>query len=73
MFSFSFFVKSFSLISMLSKPSKPISSEHNAFWIDSLKFLPMAIDSPTDFIAVPNIGFVFLNFSNANLGIFVTI
>ena len=54
------------------KPSKPISRLLTAFWNDSLKFLPIAIHSPIDFIVVPSFSSVSLNFSNVNLGIFVT-
>ena len=57
---------------MSSKPDKPISNDTKAFWRDSLKFLPIAIASPTDLIDVPRIAWVSLNFSNVNLGIFVT-
>ena len=39
---------------------------------DSLKFLPIAIASPTDFIEVPRIASDVENFSKVNLGIFVT-
>ena len=44
----------------------------NAFRRESLKFLPIAIASPTDFIEVPNIAGELENFSKVNLGIFVT-
>ena len=53
-------------------PDNPISSETRAFCKDSLKFLPIAIASPTDFIEVPKIALVSENFSNVNLGILVT-
>ena len=59
-------------LNILSKPEKPVSRETNAFWRDSLKFLPMAIASPTDFIDVPKVAGDVENFSNVNLGIFVT-
>ena len=45
----------------------------SAFWNDSWKFDPIDITSPTDFIWVVNLGLACGNFSNANLGIFVTI
>ena len=55
-----------------SNPERPISSETRAFCKDSLKFLPIAIASPTDLIDVPRVASVSANFSNVNLGIFVT-
>ena len=55
-----------------SKPHNPISSERRAFWKDYLKFFPIAIASPTDFIDDESIGSDPGNFSKANLGIFVT-
>ena len=58
--------------SILSRPDKPTSIETKAFCKDSLKFLPMDMLSPTDFIAVPSSALLFLNFSNANLGTLVT-
>ena len=57
---------------ILSNPDNPVSRDTRAFWNDSLKFLPIAIASPTDLIEVPNIAFVSENFSKVNLGIFVT-
>jgi hypothetical protein len=39
---------------------------------DLLRFLPIAIASPTDFIDVPNTAAEVGNFSNVNLGILVT-
>ena len=72
-FSLSFFSICFlSKLKILSKPEKPISNETKAFCRDSLKFLPIAIASPTDFIDVPKIASEVGNFSNVNLGIFVT-
>ena len=72
-----FFFNSFSISfllsgKILSKPEKPISRETKAFCRDSLKFLPIAIASPTDFIEVPRIASEVENFSKVNLGIFVT-
>ena len=64
----SFFEKS----NILSNPHNPVSKDTRAFWNDSLKFLPIAIASPTDLIEVPNKAFVSGNFSNVNLGILVT-
>ena len=55
-----------------SQPKIPTSRDLNAFWKDSSKDLPIAIDSPTDFIAVLNVLDEPLNFSKANLGTFVT-
>ena len=70
---FNFFNISFiERLKILSNPDNPISSETRAFCKDSLKFLPIAMASPTDFIDVPRIGLVSENFSNVNLGIFVT-
>ena len=56
----------------LSSPSKSYSREANPFWIDSTKDLPILIVSPTDFIEVVKFVSVSENFSNVNLGIFVT-
>ena len=73
MFFSSFFrISFFCRLSILSNPSKPVSNDTKAFCRDSLKFLPIAIASPTDFIDVPNIASAFLNFSNVNRGILVT-
>ena len=57
---------------ILSKPEKPVSRDTSAFCKDSLKFLPIAIASPTDFIDVPKVAGEVENFSNVNLGILVT-
>jgi hypothetical protein len=54
------------------KPESPVSSPRSAFCIDSWMLRPIAITSPTDFIAVPSSGSAPLNFSNAKRGIFVT-
>ena len=56
-----------------SNPLKPVSNDANAFCRDSWIVLPIAITSPTDFIAVPSTGSAPGNFSNAKRGIFVTI
>ena len=53
-------------------PPRPVSRDLNAFWKDSLKVLPIAIASPTDFIWVVKIGSVPGNFSKAKRGILVT-
>ena len=72
------FFNSFSISSMLFvlvielKPFNPVSRDLNAFWIDSLKFLPIDIASPTDFMEDDKVGSEPGNFSNANLGILVT-
>ena len=72
-FFFKFFSNSFLFSDkILSKPEKPISRDIRAFCRDSLKFLPIAIASPTDFIEVPKIASDVENFSKVNLGIFVT-
>ena len=42
------------------------------FCRDSLKFLPIAIASPTDFIDVPKTAAEVENFSKVNLGTLVT-
>ena len=57
----------------VSKPFNPISKLLIAFWKDSLKFFPIDMHSPIDFIAVPSLASVLLNFSKVNLGILVTI
>ena len=59
-------------LNIWSKPEKPVSREIKAFCNDSLKFLPIAIASPTDFIDVPQTAAEEENFSKVNLGIFVT-
>ena len=72
-FSFNFFSIWFLFKSkILSKPEKLVSRETYAFWSDSLKFLPIAIVSPTDFIEVPRVAGEVENFSKVNLGILVT-
>ncbi len=50
----------------------PISSERRAFCSDSLKVRPIAIASPTDFIAEVSVGSASGNFSKVKRGIFVT-
>ena len=60
------------LILISSNPVRPVSSDANAFCKDSWIVLPMAITSPTDFIAVPSIASAPGNFSNAKRGILVT-
>ncbi len=61
-----------SLNSIGSRPVSPISSDLRAFCKLSENVLPKAIASPTDFIDVLSKGFASGNFSNANLGILVT-
>ena len=53
-------------------PFRPVSSERSAFCSVSGKLRPIAIASPTDFIAVVSNGEALGNFSNANRGIFTT-
>ena len=53
-------------------PSSPVSRPRSAFCIDSWKLRPIAITSPTDFIAVDSNGSAPLNFSKAKRGILVT-
>ncbi len=53
-------------------PSSPVSSPRSAFCSDSWKLRPIAITSPTDFIAVESSGSAPLNFSKAKRGILVT-
>ena len=55
-----------------TKPFAPISSERSAFWKDSLKVRPMAMASPTDFIAEVKVVSAPMNFSKVKRGIFVT-
>ena len=57
---------------MRLNPSSPVSSPRSAFCIDSAKQRPIAMTSPTDFIAVDSSFFDPLNFSNAKRGILVT-
>ena len=59
-------------ISISSKPVRPVSSEQSAFCTHSWKVRPMAIASPTDFIAVVRRGSAPGNFSKAKRGILVT-
>ena len=59
-------------ISISSRPVRPVSSERSAFCSDSAKVRPIAMASPTDFIAVVRIGSAPGNFSKAKRGIFVT-
>ena len=60
-------------ISISSRPESPVSRERKAFCSDSAKLRPIAIDSPTDFIAVVSVGSAPGNFSKAKRGILVTI
>ena len=55
-----------------SRPLRPVSSERSAFCRLSAKVRPIAIASPTDFIAVERIGSAPGNFSKAKRGILVT-
>jgi hypothetical protein len=55
-----------------SKPERPVSNEASAFCMDSWMVRPIAITSPTDFIAVVRFGSDPGNFSNAKRGILVT-
>ena len=48
------------------------SRERSAFAIDSRNVRPIAITSPTDFMCVERLPSAPGNFSNANLGTFVT-
>ncbi len=57
---------------MSSRPVSPVSSERSAFCSDSAKQRPIAMASPTDFIAVVSVGSAPGNFSKAKRGIFVT-
>ena len=54
------------------QPEKPVSRERSAFWNDSSNERPIAIASPTDFIAVVSTAGEPRNFSKAKRGIFVT-
>jgi hypothetical protein len=54
------------------KPVSPVSSPRSAFCIDSWKVRPIAMTSPTDFIAVVSSGSAPGNFSKAKRGILVT-
>ena len=53
-------------------PRAPTSRERRAFWSDSLKVRPIAIASPTDFIAEVRVGSASGNFSKVKRGILVT-
>ena len=53
-------------------PDSPVSSPRSAFCNDSWILRPIAITSPTDFIAVDSSGSAPLNFSKAKRGILVT-
>ena len=55
-----------------SKPVRPVSRLARAFCSDSWIVRPMAIASPTDFIAVVRLGSEPGNFSKAKRGILVT-
>jgi len=55
-----------------AKARAPISSERNAFWIDSLNVRPMAMASPTDFIDEVSVWSASGNFSKVKRGTFVT-
>ena len=59
-------------MSISSKPVRPVSSEQSAFCTLSWKVRPMAMASPTDFIAVVRSGSAPGNFSKAKRGILVT-
>jgi hypothetical protein len=54
------------------KPRAPTSRERRAFCIDSLKVRPIAIASPTDFMAEVSVASASGNFSKVKRGIFVT-
>ena len=56
-----------------SKPVRPVSRPRSAFCTLSCQLRPMAITSPTDFMAVPSRFCAPLNFSKAKRGILVTI
>ena len=58
--------------SISSRPHSPVSSPRSAFCSDSLKVRPIAMTSPTDFIAVVSSGSVSGNFSKVKRGILVT-
>ena len=51
---------------------QPVSSERMPFWKASLKVRPMAMVSPTDFIAVVRMSSVSGNFSKVQRGILTT-
>ena len=50
----------------------PVSRPRNAFWKLSVKLRPIAITSPTDFMAVVRFSVAPGNFSKAKRGILVT-
>ena len=54
------------------RPVRPVSRPRNAFCSDSWKVRPIAMTSPTDFIAVVSVGSAPGNFSKAKRGILVT-
>jgi len=47
-----------------TRPDQPTSNDRKPFWNASLKVLPMAIASPTDFMATVKAWSASLNFSN---------
>ncbi len=61
-----------SCMSMGSSPVRPVSIERQAFCRDSAKVRPIAMASPTDFIAVVRTGSAPANFSKVKRGILVT-
>ncbi len=54
------------------RPEQPISSERSPFCNASLKFRPILIVSPTDFIEIPRVSSAPWNFSKVNRGILTT-
>ena len=60
------------MMSTSSKPVRPVSIDASAFCKLSWMVRPIAMASPTDFIAVVRCGSDPGNFSNAKRGIFVT-
>ena len=69
----SFPLGDFSIPSQGSRPFTSYSNPEIAFRRASVKHLPIAITSPTDFIWVVSLSLVFGNFSKANLGILTTV
>ncbi|MCY1296802.1 hypothetical protein D9M70_462120 [compost metagenome] len=65
-------LSSMSGISISSRPVRPVSRPRSAFCSDSAKVRPIAMTSPTDFIAVVRTGEAPGNFSKAKRGILVT-
>ena len=57
---------------MSSKPLRPVSIERSAFCTLSANVRPIAITSPTDFMAVVSVASAPGNFSKAKRGILVT-